>query len=188
MEVTCGLLSNLVQTKSIERVLAPIASQISLLIILDHSDGIQTDMGPCAEMVMQAAERLVTLGKERANKTADDELKRQMESACEILDLSSSDLYIASQRVTASASKENKSRVITASKNVLQGTMKVLLVSDDYEVRRILAAAHTVSEAVGLLSHVDNMTDLLSRFKSFTDTTSILDIFSKQETKRSVSR
>lgn len=46
--------------------------QISLLIILDHSDGIQTDMGPCAEMVMQAAERLVTLGKERANKTADD--------------------------------------------------------------------------------------------------------------------
>lgn len=37
--------------------------------------------------------------------------------------------------------------------------------SDDYEVRRILAAAHTVSEAVGLLSHVDNMTDLLSRFK-----------------------
>ncbi|XP_076104056.1 uncharacterized protein LOC143072834 isoform X1 [Mytilus galloprovincialis] len=174
MEVTCGLLSNLVQTKSVERVLAPIASQISLLIILDHSDGIQTDMGPCAEMVMQAAERLVTLGKERANKTSDDELKRQMESACEILDLSSSDLYIASQRVTASASKENKSRVITASKNVLQGTMKVLLVSDDYEVRRILAAAHTVSEAVGLLSHVDNMTDLLSRFKSFTDTTSIL--------------
>lgn len=46
--------------------------QISLLIILDHSDGIQNDMGPCAEVVMQAAERLVVIGKDRAAKTSDD--------------------------------------------------------------------------------------------------------------------
>ena len=48
-----------------------------------------------------------------------------MDSACEILDLSSSELYIASQRVTALANQENKSKLISASKNVLQGTMKV---------------------------------------------------------------
>jgi len=43
-----------------------------LLIILDHSDGIQNDMGPCAEVVMQAAEHLVILGKERAANSTDN--------------------------------------------------------------------------------------------------------------------
>ena len=51
-----------------------------------------------------------------------------MDSACEILDLSSSELYIASQRVTSLANQENKSKLISASKNVLQGTMKVSVV------------------------------------------------------------
>lgn len=46
-------------------------------------------------------------------------------SACEILDLASSGLYIASQRLTNDASREIRTKVINASKDVLQGTMKV---------------------------------------------------------------
>jgi hypothetical protein len=38
-------------------------------------------------------------------------------------------------------------------------------VSDDYEVRKILTASHNVTETVGLLSCVDNMPDLLAKFK-----------------------
>lgn len=48
-----------------------------------------------------------------------------MMSACEILDLASSGLYIASQRLDDDASKEIRTKVINASKDVLQGTMKV---------------------------------------------------------------
>lgn len=48
-----------------------------------------------------------------------------MMSACEILDLASSGLYIASQRLDDDASKEIRMKVINASKDVLQGTMKV---------------------------------------------------------------
>lgn len=51
--------------------------------------------------------------------------QRQMMSACEILDLASSGLYIASQRLDDDASKEIRTKVINASKDVLQGTMKV---------------------------------------------------------------
>lgn len=50
-----------------------------------------------------------------------------MMSACEILDLASSGLYIASQRLDDDASKEIRTKVINASKDVLQGTMKVSL-------------------------------------------------------------
>lgn len=45
-----------------------------------------------------------------------------------MLDLSSSNLYIASERLEAShSSKEARSKLIQASKDVLQGTMKVNL-------------------------------------------------------------
>lgn len=55
-----------------------------------------------------------------------------MMSACEILDLASSGLYIASQRLDDDASKEIRTKVINASKNVLQGTMKVSLYMQNF--------------------------------------------------------
>lgn len=54
-----------------------------------------------------------------------------MMSACEILDLASSGLYIASQRLDDDASKEIRTKVINASKDVLQGTMKVNLIYEE---------------------------------------------------------
>ncbi|XP_061197776.1 catenin alpha-2-like [Saccostrea echinata] len=177
MEVTNGLLSNLVQTKSIERVLAPIASQVSLLIILDESEkgvGKPDHMGPCAQAVMKAAENLIKIGKERANNSPDQDYQRHMMSACEILDLASSDLYIASQRLGDDSSKEIRTKVISAAKDVLQGTMKVLLVSDDAEVKKIVSAGRLVVDCLTRLSTVSRMPDLLSNFKSFTDGTTLL--------------
>ncbi|XP_062612716.1 alpha-catenin-like protein hmp-1, partial [Saccostrea cucullata] len=177
MEVTNGLLSNLVQTKSIERVLAPIASQVSLLIILDESEngvGKPDHMGPCAQAVMKAAEHLIKIGKERANNSPDQDYQRQMMSACEILDLASSGLYIASQRLGDDSSKEIRTKVISAAKDVLQGTMKVLLVSDDAEVRKIVSAGRLVVDCLTRLSTISRMPDLLSNFKSFTDGTTLL--------------
>lgn len=124
-------------------------------------------------------------------------------SACEILDLASSGLYIASQRLDDDASKEIRTKVINASKDVLQGTMKVslihvyaellhyvkiftwllkmvfkdqniqlkniflkvLLVSDDAEVRKVVSAGHLVTECLSRLSMVHSMQDLLANFK-----------------------
>jgi len=48
-----------------------------------------------------------------------------MMSACEILDLASSNLYVMSQRLYAESDKEARSRLVKAAKDVLQGTMKV---------------------------------------------------------------
>ncbi|KAK3084101.1 hypothetical protein FSP39_008190 [Pinctada imbricata] len=177
MEVTNGLLSNLVHTKAIESVLAPIASQISLLIILDEADGGSLglcEMGPCAQTVMKAAESLIQVGKERAKHSKDQDYSRQMLSACEILDLASSNLYIASQRLAMDNRKETRTKIVTAAKDVLQGTMKVLLVSDDAEVKKIVSAANLVTENVQRLGTVDSMSDLLIHFKSFTDSAGLL--------------
>ncbi|XP_033755819.1 catenin alpha-like [Pecten maximus] len=174
MEVTNGLLTSFVQTKSIERILAPIASQISLLIILGETKtdvSIPNDIGPCASAMMKAAEHLISVGKEKAQSgtCTDQEYSRRMLSACETLDLASSDLYLATQRLEGNSAREEWAKLVTAAKDVLQGTMKVLLVSDDAEVRRIVSAAHLVSENISRLGMVQTMADLLTCFKSFTD-------------------
>ncbi|XP_060073578.1 uncharacterized protein LOC132553356 [Ylistrum balloti] len=172
MEVTNGLLTSFVQTKSIERILAPISSQISLLIILGETKAdvsIPNDIGPCASAMMKAAEHLISVGKAKAQSGTDQEYSQRMLSACETLDLASSDLYLATQRLEGNSVREEWSKLVTAAKDVLQGTMKVLLVSDDAEVRRIVSAAHLVSENISRLGLVQTMADLLTCFKSFTD-------------------
>ncbi|XP_069113867.1 uncharacterized protein [Argopecten irradians] len=172
MEVTNGLLTSFVQTKSIERILAPFASQISLLIILGETKtevSIPNDIGPCASAMMKAAEHLISVGKEKAQSGTDQEYSSRMLSACETLDLASSDLYLATQRLEGNSAREEWAKLVTAAKDVLQGTMKVLLVSDDAEVRRIVSAAHLVSDSISRLGLVQTMADLLTCFKSFTD-------------------
>ncbi|KAL5021150.1 hypothetical protein ScPMuIL_000305 [Solemya velum] len=181
MEVTYGLLSNLVKTKSIQRVLAPIASQISLLIILHESElkgeggGAPSKMATCATSVMEAAETLTVVAKHRADTSPDQDFRAQMGGACEILDLASGNLCIAAQRLEVEyTNQEARSKLIQSAKDVLQGTMKVLLVSDDAEVRRLIAAANLVTEKVDILNKVTSMTDLLANFKSFTDAATLL--------------
>ena len=48
-------------------------------------------------------------------------------SSCEVLELSSSNLYVAAERLqTLGPSREAKAKLVQASKDVLQGTMKVI--------------------------------------------------------------
>lgn len=65
-------------TKSIYYILPSfLCFQVSLLIILDESEngvGKPDHMGPCAQAVMKAAEKLIKIGKERANNSPDQVL------------------------------------------------------------------------------------------------------------------
>ncbi|KAH3787332.1 uncharacterized protein LOC127842268 isoform X2 [Dreissena polymorpha] len=192
MDVTFGLLSSLVKTKSIQRVLAPIASQISLLIILNESeDGSNMHLGemvPCAKVVMQASYKLVTVAKQQAQSSSDQEFRAQMLSACEVLELSSSNLYVASERLEASnSSKEARSKLIQASKDVLQGTMKVLLVADDAEIRRLVAASHILSEKLKALNSVTQMQNLVALFKEFTEALTVMTALADRRQREVVS-
>ena len=53
-------------------------------------------------------------------------LHGEMVAGCEVLELASSGLYVAAERLEASTgSREARSQLIQASKDVLQATMKV---------------------------------------------------------------
>ncbi|KAK3597757.1 hypothetical protein CHS0354_006116 [Potamilus streckersoni] len=139
-------------------------------------------MVPCAQGVLLAAEKLIAVARSKTQNSSDQDLKAQMTCACEVLDLASSNLLLTAQRLEAnSGNKEVRNKLVQATKDVLQGTMKVLMVSDDAEVRMIVIAANVVTEKISVLTTVNTMTDLVPNFKEFTDA---LAVFSGLVNKR----
>ncbi|KAK6186313.1 hypothetical protein SNE40_008374 [Patella caerulea] len=179
MEVTYGLIANLVKTKSLERVLAPIASQISLLIILNESNGTsssskdegrENQISQCALGLIKAVHRFIQVGQKQIQDSKDPVLQTQMKSACESLDLAGSDLKIASQKYQADVTnKQNGDRLIQAAKDVLHSMLKVLLVSDDSTVRKTLGLLESVQEKLSKVNSVQDKQQFLSAFKEFSE-------------------
>ncbi|KAK2171973.1 hypothetical protein NP493_1009g01008 [Ridgeia piscesae] len=176
MDDISALLRHLVQTKSIERALAPIATQISQLIMTNEAfengerDTFPDDLVSRSTSVRESAAELVRASELVALDTKDEVTKRDMTRASELLDVSADSLVTATHRVYVdNMSHQSRRHLIRAAKDLLEGTLKVLLVSDDAKVRKIVTCTRRV------LSHLQDMTgvrtvpQLVVCFKSFTD-------------------
>ncbi|XP_070540271.1 uncharacterized protein [Ptychodera flava] len=174
MDMPNNILSSLVQTRSVERVLAPIAAQVSQLIILNESSERNgeslPDLVPHAESVTKAVDELVEISQKLANESIDEELKKEIPLSCETVSLAGKDILLATQRLQVdSQSKEARNSLVKAARNVLEGTMKVLLVADNAEVRKIVKASHWLLDRLTLLQSVQTMKALVTCFKGFTE-------------------
>ncbi|XP_072026985.1 uncharacterized protein [Amphiura filiformis] len=179
MEKSGGMLSTLVQTRSIERVLAPIAAQVSQLILLNDATervgGKLPNLVPFAQSVLRATEDLVQVGQKLAIDSADEVLQRDMPKACEEMSISGRTILMAVQRLQADQGcQDTRDNMVVAAKKLLQTTMKVLLVSDDAEVRRIIRAARWVQDRLQLVKSVQSMNALVSSFKGFSESVMLL--------------
>ncbi|XP_078587660.1 vinculin-like [Branchiostoma floridae x Branchiostoma japonicum] len=177
-----SMLSSLVQTRSIELVLAPIATQVSQLIIANEScerrDGQSPtwpNLVPSAEQVMNTLEELVSAAEKATQESADEELLVAMPAACEMLSTAGRNTLLAAQNLqTESVTPAARAALVQSLRNVLQGTMKVLLVWDDAEVRKIVHAAHWVLERVNVMMTASNMKGLVACFKGFSEAVMLL--------------
>ncbi|KAJ8312557.1 hypothetical protein KUTeg_009930 [Tegillarca granosa] len=156
--------------------------EVSVLVTLEEVGDVSKscegdrDMVPCAEVVVKAAEKLINVGKQRAQTSSDKEFQSQMSSACELLDLSSSSLYVASQRLSVDDSQDARSKVVQAAKDVL-------VVSDDAEIRKIINVAKLVETNTNRLNTVVTMQELISCFKNFTDSAALLTTLANKRQK-----
>ncbi|CAH1257676.1 CTNNA1 [Branchiostoma lanceolatum] len=177
-----SMLSSLVQTRSIELVLAPIATQVSQLIIANEScerrDGrppTWPNLVPSAEQVMKTLEELVSAAEKATQESADEELLVAMPAACEMLSTAGRNTLLAAQNLqTESVTPAARAALVHTLRTVLQGTMKVLLVWDDAEVRKIVHAAHWVLERVNVMMTASNMKGLVACFKGFSEAVMLL--------------
>ncbi|ELU13813.1 hypothetical protein CAPTEDRAFT_195498 [Capitella teleta] len=234
METTKALISKLVQTKSIERALAPIATQRYSYVILGyetisqevdsrtrvtlfkreghpthpsslitpHNDIVsqlviqneaydegETDAFPAdpvvtATEVKQSVDQLVNIANRLTAETTDEELKSQMPKASEGLEVSGCELVISARRILVEKFRpESRRHFIRIAKDVLERTLKVLLVTDDAEVRRILHSAEGLRRRMQALTAVDSTKTMVNAFKNFTESLMLLSSLTERRQK-----
>ncbi|XP_074663184.1 uncharacterized protein LOC141915516 [Tubulanus polymorphus] len=177
MDVGNVIISGLVQTKNVERAIAPFAAQVTQLILLKDSQEkgeklrFSSLIVPAAQKVLETIQRLIS---EAINTTdsdyGDEEYIQSMPSACDLLALAAGSFLVAAQRLEMEPqSKEAWHHIVRTAKDVLEGTMKVLLVSDDCEVRKLVYTAHILEKRIGLVLSVTSMKALVLAFKGLTE-------------------
>jgi len=176
------LLSSLVQTKSIELVLAPIAAQVSQLILLNEAsqrNGIPLpDMVPSAQQIRQAIDRLVLAAQKLVIETSDDDLHSGMPVACDAVKDAGNCLLLATHQLKQQPFSHNvRYNLVDSARNILEGTMKVLLVYDEAEVRKIVASARWVMDQLHLVETAASSRELVVKFQSFTESLMALASF-----------
>ncbi|XP_068712056.1 vinculin-like [Montipora foliosa] len=164
------LLSSLVQTKSIELVLAPIAAQVSQLILLNEvsqRDGIPLpDMVPDAQQIRQAVNGLVLAAQRLVVEVPDDDLRSGMPLACEAVKDAGNCLLLATHQLKEQPfSHKVRYNLVDSARNILEGTMKVLLVYDQAEIRKIVASARWVMDQLHLVERATSSGELVVKFQ-----------------------
>lgn len=177
--MSAKLLSSLVQTKSIELVLAPIAAQVSQLILLNEAaqkEGVPLpDLVPSAQQIRQAVESLVLAGQKLVSETPDNDLKLEMPAACDAVKDAGNSLLMATHQLKQQPfSNKVRYNLVDSARNILEGTMKVLLVYDEAEIRKIVTSARWVMDRLVLVEAVTSPRGLVVSFKSFTESLMLL--------------
>ncbi|CAH1782849.1 unnamed protein product [Owenia fusiformis] len=176
MDVTNALVWDFVHTKSVKRVLTPIAAQVSQLIIVSDARGTKEEGSSVMEFateVSKAIESLVQAAKQSSLKQ--QELEVELARPCDSAVMSGENLILAAQRLQIEGySQPACKQLIRTAKELLESTMKVLLVSDSFIVKEITHSAHATLERLALLSSVKTMKTLLTCFKGFTEAVMVL--------------
>lgn len=177
--MSAKLLSSLVQTKSIELVLAPIAAQVSQLILLNEAaqrDGIPLpDLVPSAQQIRQAVESLVLAGQKLVSETQDNNLKSGMPPACEAVKDAGNALLMATHQLKQQPfSNKVRYNLVDSARNILEGTMKVLLVYDEAEIHKIVTSARWVMDQLHSVEAVTSPRGLIVSFKGFAESLMLL--------------
>ncbi|XP_059148789.1 uncharacterized protein LOC131936015 [Physella acuta] len=153
MDVTQGLIVKLVKCKSIERAIAPIASQVSLLVILaeekEEKQAIRSDHGTtdsnlslihCASRIMaEAVKKFINEGEKLCQKSQNQDFIHKVKSANENLTVTTDQLLIVVHRLESGTAPDNIIQILCqTAKDVLQGVLRVLLVIDDFHVQELI--------------------------------------------------
>ena len=212
-----------IQTKTVHRVLSPIANRVSQLVLFheahevsviaggegdgrrrERGDGNETgclllsaDLPLFTRDINVALEGLTTAaleGRDARNglhasaKSAADNTSTMevgdMSAACRDLVIAGESLANAASTVSLTAemrggdalgskvdrqSRSERARLVDAAKHVLRQTLRVLLVADRQEVRRVLRVFDRASESFSLLIESRQLKELVPRFQTFTD-------------------
>ncbi|XP_003382439.1 PREDICTED: vinculin-like [Amphimedon queenslandica] len=157
-------------TKVIQSILDPVAQQVSQLVIL-HEEAekgrIVSDLVQPVTAVKAAVDNLVEVGRQTLKSAKDEKVHTDMpptfeaiESACTLLLQAAKGLSQEEQTPT------DKKKLLDGSRGILQGVSHLLLVYDQYEVRKIIKTCEGVIDYIKVAEIVQSMEELLQFTKN----------------------
>ncbi|XP_069035955.1 catenin alpha-3 isoform X1 [Lepisosteus oculatus] len=168
-----------IRTRSVERVVAPIAAQVCRLLVGGGRGGRGEAPAPLEEAaaaVAAAMRRLAAVASRLAEESEDDILRKEMGTATDCVLASGQNLLLAAQKLNIQpTSPDHREELIISAQNVLLGTLKILLVEDDAAVREIVTAAHWLLDCLTQLESAPDIPSLLKSFRSFSEALLLLN-------------
>ncbi|CAH8526395.1 unnamed protein product [Schistosoma margrebowiei] len=159
-------------TKSIERILSPVAQQVLKLILLFEDAGSGTEIPDLefrVNVVKLAVENLIKVGHQTIEASDDQLLQRDMPPSLKRVEDAS--FYLQDAVVLLQNdpnSSEARRKLIEGSRGILQGTSSVLLTFDMSEVRKIIRHCRRVLSVLATAEHVSSLTGLADFVKRLT--------------------
>eukprot|EP00038_Savillea_parva_P008749 m.178914 g.178914 ORF g.178914 m.178914 type:complete len:1056 (+) comp14651_c0_seq1:157-3324(+) len=137
-----------IHTVSVEAVLAPIAQQLSnLIMIVARAEKAGTairDLTPFARSITKACDNLVSVG-HASMAEGDDDLKTTMPRSCRELEGASATFTRATEMLTSDPkSAAGRETLVEAVRGMLRGTTSILANYDGFEVRKMVRMGNTL--------------------------------------------
>ncbi|XP_066534353.1 catenin alpha-2 [Hoplias malabaricus] len=168
----------LIQTCSIEQVVAPIATHLCYLKLLSENEEWSeqfTQLETAAYAVAKTSKNMALIASRAIVESDDGVMKMEMSPLLESLKLSSQHVILAAQKLSIQPDNpEHREELIEATQNVLLGVVKVLLVEDDATLRKITAAAHWLLESLTQVGAATNIRSLLKMFQVYSKAMQLL--------------
>ncbi|XP_044147168.1 vinculin-like [Bufo gargarizans] len=174
-------ISSVFITKTIDRIISPMAVQLCHLIISLECDGskytvISGDLEQMAQELSRFTEHFANTSLRLGVECDDGILGQEMEKAAKSLLIIGKSILLSVQKLSIQpAIRKHQDELVIAAQNILMGTLKILQLEDDAGVRKIHQAADWLLECLTYLQKAESISHLWSHFWEFSEALLLLN-------------
>ncbi|KAM5164162.1 uncharacterized protein ACMZJ9_006655 [Mantella aurantiaca] len=168
-------ITSLFITKTIDRIISPMAVQLCHLVIALECDGSKytgtsCDLEQMAEELSKATEHFANTSVRLGKECDDGILRQEMEQASKSLLITGKNILLSVQKLCIQPTvQKHQADLISAAQNILTGTLKILQLEDDAGVRKINEAVNWLLECLHYLEKAESIPHLLTHFCEFSE-------------------
>ncbi|XP_056423171.1 uncharacterized protein LOC130362543 isoform X2 [Hyla sarda] len=178
-------ISSVFITKTIHRIISPMAVQLCHLIISMQCNGnkyivISGDLEQLAEELSKFTEHFANTSLRLKEEYDDATFAQEMEKAAKSLQVFGKNILLSIQKLCIQPTVPNhQEELVIAAQNVLMGTLKILQLEDDAGVRKIHRAADWLLECLTYLQKAESTSHLQANFWEFSEALLLLNCLTK---------
>uniref|UniRef100_A0A803J3Q5 Uncharacterized LOC116410963 n=1 Tax=Xenopus tropicalis TaxID=8364 RepID=A0A803J3Q5_XENTR len=168
-------ISSVFLTKTIDKIVSPMAVQLCHLIISLECNGTKltkknVDFEHTAKDLSKAMEHFAYTATRLGEECDDGILKKELDLASKSMLIFGKNVLLATQKLNIQPNfQKHQEDLIISAQNVLLGTLKILQLEDDAAVRKIFQATDWLLDCLTFLQAAENMSNLLISFREFAE-------------------